>query len=75
MGRAPGAVVDADGHMGAAIEKLDGRVKVTGAERFGDDVATADALVIKVIRSPHAHARFVLGDLDEFATREGSRRF
>ena len=71
MGRAPGAVVDADGHMGAAIEKLDGRVKVTGAERFGDDVATADALVIKVIRSPHAHARFVLGDLDEFATREG----
>ncbi len=71
MGRAPGAVADADGHMGAAIERLDGRVKVTGAERFGDDVATGDALVIKVIRSPHPHARFSFGDLDGFAAREG----
>ncbi|WP_137699424.1 molybdopterin-dependent oxidoreductase [Marimonas lutisalis] len=71
MGHAPGAVVDAQGHTRAAIEKLDGRRKVDGTEQFGDDVAPADALVIRVVRSPHAHARFTLGDLDGFARAEG----
>ena len=55
-----------DGAVGGAIARLDGRPKVDGTERFGDDVAPADALVLRVIRSPHHHARISLGDLDAF---------
>ncbi|MDQ2089983.1 molybdopterin-dependent oxidoreductase [Marimonas arenosa] len=71
MGRAPAARQDELGHAGAAIEKLDGRPKVAGRERFGDDVAPADALVIRVIRSPYPRARFHFGDLAAFAARPG----
>jgi CO/xanthine dehydrogenase Mo-binding subunit/aerobic-type carbon monoxide dehydrogenase small subunit (CoxS/CutS family) len=53
--------------IGAAIPRLDGLRKVMGSERFGDDVAPADALAVRVVRSPHHHARFVLGDLDAYA--------
>lgn len=53
---------DADG-VGGAIPRLDGLSKVTGAEKFGDDVAPAEALVLRLIRSPHHHARFSFGDL------------
>ena len=37
--------------------------QVTGRTRFGADVAPPDALVLRAIRSPHAHARFEIGDL------------
>ncbi|RMC35271.1 molybdopterin-dependent oxidoreductase [Paracoccus alkanivorans] len=52
-----------DGHAGAAIRRLDGAGKVDGSEAFGDDVAPADALVLRIIRSPYPRARFTLGDL------------
>ena len=71
MGRAPAAQQDARGHAGAAIEKLDGDAKVRGQEMFGDDVAPSDTLVMKLVRSPHARARFEFGDLDAFAERPG----
>ena len=51
------------GDVGQAIARLDGRPKLDGRERFGDDIAPADTLVLRVIRSPHHHARFRLGDL------------
>ena len=54
------------GGVGVALARLDGRPKLDGTERFGDDVAPADALVLRVIRAPHHHARFTLGDLDAF---------
>ncbi|SMX33149.1 molybdopterin-dependent oxidoreductase [Maliponia aquimaris] len=57
---------EGSGDVGTAIRRLDGLPKVTGTEAFGDDVAPADALVLRVIRSPHAHAGFTLGDLDAF---------
>ena len=50
--------------IGAAIARLDGASKVAGREAFSDDVAPDKALVLKVIRSPHDHARFTFGDLD-----------
>ncbi len=71
MDRGFAAGADAQGHAGAAIAKLDSGPKVRGTEQFGDDVAPPDALVIKIIRSPHAHARFAFGDLDGFAARPG----
>ena len=55
--RAAGAAV------GARLPRLDGVPKVTGRDRFGADAVPADALWIRVVRSPHARARFALGDL------------
>lgn len=59
-------LAEGSGDVGTTIRRLDGLPKVTGTEAFGDDVAPADALVIRVIRSPHAHAGFNLGDLDAY---------
>lgn len=52
--------------VGAAIPRLDGVPKVMGTDRFGDDVAPADALLVRVIRSPFHRAGFTLGDLEAF---------
>ncbi len=49
--------------VGARLAKVDGVAKLTGAERFGADVAPADALWLRAVRSPHARASFRLGDL------------
>ena len=51
------------GRSGGAIRKLDGRAKVDGSEKFGDDIAPADTLALRVIRSAHHRARFSFGDL------------
>ena len=52
--------------VGAAIARLDGDEKVSGADAFGDDVAPPGALTLRVIRSPHHHADFKLGDVSAF---------
>ena len=54
----PGAAV------GASMAKVDGVAKLTGAELFGDDAAPEGALWLRVLRSPHARARFTLGEFD-----------
>jgi len=53
--------------VGASPIRLDGIPKVTGAERFGADSFPDDALAVLVVRSPHDHARFVVGDIKAFA--------
>jgi CO/xanthine dehydrogenase Mo-binding subunit/aerobic-type carbon monoxide dehydrogenase small subunit (CoxS/CutS family) len=60
-----------EGGVGARVARLDGWPKVSGAERFGDDVAPADALVVRVIRSPFHRAGFSFGDLDAFRHESG----
>jgi CO/xanthine dehydrogenase Mo-binding subunit len=40
-----------------------------GTGRFGADEAPADALWMRVVRSPHARARFTLGDLEAVKAR------
>ncbi len=55
------------GAVGTAVRRVDGAAKIAGTERFGDDVAPADALVVRVIRSPHPRALFDFGDLDAWA--------
>jgi CO/xanthine dehydrogenase Mo-binding subunit len=42
---------------------------MTGAAVYGDDGAPADALTLRVIRSPHARARFRIGDVEAFRRR------
>ena len=49
--------------VGARIARVDGIDQVTGATRFGADETPAGALTLRAVRSPHAHARFELGDL------------
>jgi aldehyde oxidoreductase len=49
--------------VGAAIARVDGLAKVTGRDAFGADAIPPDALWLRVVRSPHASARFTLGDL------------
>jgi CO/xanthine dehydrogenase Mo-binding subunit/aerobic-type carbon monoxide dehydrogenase small subunit (CoxS/CutS family) len=62
---------DEIGGPGARMKRVDGVAKLSGAEKFGADEAPADALWLRVIRSPHARAAFALGDLDGFKTRHG----
>ncbi|MEO7116600.1 MAG: molybdopterin cofactor-binding domain-containing protein, partial [Caldimonas sp.] len=67
-------VVTAGQAVGSRVARLDAPAKVTGAERFGADAwptscAPTDVLTMRVIRSPHAHARFGFGDLDALIAR------
>ncbi len=52
--------------VGRAMRRVDGKPKVNGHESFGSDGIPAEALMIKVIRSPHHHAGFEIGDADGF---------
>jgi CO/xanthine dehydrogenase Mo-binding subunit/aerobic-type carbon monoxide dehydrogenase small subunit (CoxS/CutS family) len=49
--------------VGAPMPKVDGIRKLTGQEIYGADAAPEDALWLRAVRSPHARARFVLGDM------------
>jgi CO/xanthine dehydrogenase Mo-binding subunit/aerobic-type carbon monoxide dehydrogenase small subunit (CoxS/CutS family) len=55
--------------IGARLTRLDGVPKVTGRDRFGADAVPADALWVRVVRAPHARARFTLGDLAPLRAR------
>jgi CO/xanthine dehydrogenase Mo-binding subunit/aerobic-type carbon monoxide dehydrogenase small subunit (CoxS/CutS family) len=59
------------GGVGVAMARVDGLAKVSGRDRFGDDVAPADALTLRVIRSPHHRAAFQFGDLERFKRDQG----
>ncbi|WP_171173483.1 molybdopterin cofactor-binding domain-containing protein [Ruegeria sp. HKCCD8929] len=58
--------VPPSGEVGAAIPRLDGLAKVAGNELYGDDVAPAGTLEVRLIRSPYPRAGFTLGDLDAY---------
>eukprot|EP01037_Dinobryon_pediforme_P005963 gene5963-6035_t len=50
--------------VGSRIDRIDGPAKVDGSELFGaDSKPQGRFLSLRVIRSPHAHAGFTLGDL------------
>ena len=49
--------------VGARLPKVDGVERVTGAARFGADERPDGSLVVRAVRSPHARARFNVGDL------------
>ena len=63
-GDSAGGAQDADvkRYVGRRLPSVDGPGKVTGRAVFGADGAPAGALRLRVVRSPHAHARFTLGD-------------
>ncbi len=54
--------------VGHRVPRVDGARKVEGTDVFGADRVFDDALLIRVVRSPHHRARFQLGDLDAYAS-------
>ncbi|WP_163270806.1 molybdopterin-dependent oxidoreductase [Chelativorans alearense] len=60
------ALIPARAAVGASPIRLDGERKVTGAEIFGADERPEDALSVLVVRSPHWHAAFEIGDTNAF---------
>lgn len=55
--------------VGSRLPRTDADAKLRGTERYGADIAPADALWLRVIRSPHPAATFAFGDLDAFVAR------
>ena len=65
----PGGEPAAGNAVGSRIVRVDGEAKVTGRDAFGADAIPKDALWIRVVRSPHHRATFVLGDLGPLCQR------
>jgi CO/xanthine dehydrogenase Mo-binding subunit/aerobic-type carbon monoxide dehydrogenase small subunit (CoxS/CutS family) len=57
------------GAVGARLAKVDAWPRVSGEAKYGADVTSAEALHLRVVRSPHAHARFTLGDCSSVLAR------
>jgi CO/xanthine dehydrogenase Mo-binding subunit/aerobic-type carbon monoxide dehydrogenase small subunit (CoxS/CutS family) len=55
--------------VGARLVRVDGGAKVLGTERYGADQWPDGCLVLRAVRSPHAHARFTIGDLGPLHTK------
>ena len=51
---------DADSGFGSRTRKVDGESKLLGTEIYGADRAPDDSLWMRVVRSPHPRAKFVL---------------
>ncbi len=58
------AAPEAGQALGARALKVDGPERLNGRARFGADGIPPDASWLRVIRSPHARARFRIGDLE-----------
>jgi CO/xanthine dehydrogenase Mo-binding subunit/aerobic-type carbon monoxide dehydrogenase small subunit (CoxS/CutS family) len=67
-GAAP-AAPSAGPAVGRSLLKHSGEAALDGTLRFGADWAPADALFLRIVRSPYAAARFTLGDLEAFRAR------
>jgi CO/xanthine dehydrogenase Mo-binding subunit len=57
--------------VGKSIKKIDGLAITTGKPVYTDDLAPHHALVIKILRSPHAFARIVSIDKSKAEKLEG----
>ncbi len=62
----PIAATPAGAAVGARVPRLDAQSKVDGRVLYGADRAPESSCWLKVLRSPHASARFEYGDLDAF---------
>ncbi len=65
-GTAQPVAAPAGAAVGARIAKVDGIPKLTGAESYGADAIPANALWLRVVRSPHPFARFTIADFGPF---------
>lgn len=57
--------------VGKSIVKIDGMAIATGKPVYTDDLASKDALIVKILRSPHAHAKIKNIDIKRALMIEG----
>jgi aerobic carbon-monoxide dehydrogenase large subunit len=57
--------------VGRSVLRLEDRLLLTGAGRFSADISFPDQLHMRVVRSPHAHARIVAIRITETAALPG----
>ena len=62
-------------YVNQAVPKLDAQALVTGQAVYTDDIAPDDCLIVKVLRSPHAHALIRDVQLSRAKAVPGSRRY
>ncbi len=55
--------------VGLPVPRVDGWPKLDGSERYGADKAPEDALWLRLVRAPYAHAVFELGSFDPLISR------
>jgi aldehyde oxidoreductase len=60
--------------VGSRLSKLDGVSRIDGSAWYGADPAPEGALWLRAIRSPHARARFTLGDIEGWTKAKGLNR-
>ena len=60
-----------NGTVGARTPLVDGVEKVTGKAKYTADIAAPDAMVGRILRSPHAHARILSIDTAAAEALEG----
>jgi len=66
-----GDLPEAGESIGRGIRHLDGMAKVDGSLAYGNDAVPEDAALVRVIRSPHPHARFAFGDTEAYLAEHG----
>ena len=59
--------------MGQAVRRTEDQRFITGHGHFATDYQPEGALAAVVVRSPHAHARFSIGNLDAVRAMKGVR--
>lgn len=57
--------------LGKGVKKIDSKAIVTGKPIYTDDLASDDALIVKVLRSPHAFATIKDIDVSKAKVSEG----
>jgi CO/xanthine dehydrogenase Mo-binding subunit/aerobic-type carbon monoxide dehydrogenase small subunit (CoxS/CutS family) len=55
--------------VGSRMPKVDGLSRVLGTARYGADERPLGVLALRAVRSPHARARFEIGDLEPLRAR------
>lgn len=64
-GRDPCPIEIPEGHaIGASLPRTDALDKLTGVANFGADAMPENTLWLRAVRSPHAAARFTIGNMD-----------
>ncbi len=65
----PASALGAGQAVGARVARLDAPDKVRGVARYAADAKPSRVFAMRIVRSPHPHASFRLGDLAEFKSR------
>ena len=58
-------------NVGQSMRKIDGMAIATGKPVYTEDLAMSNALVIKILRSPHAYAKITSIDITKAESLEG----